>query len=211
MCSRSVSSNSMLPLTTPKSFEGSMCVMPGRKKAASGLIFLARASSTISAFNFNKPSLISALTLSGLILLDRWIERNILPDWNSQMWMVPVFSLCSCWMSLFRTMSSGVTSIAGLADEDEIRLRAYEVAAGEFFHLQPIDLRIELPVKGLQCFAFFESGFANTVFDGSFTPGRGLLAQQQIGEHEMGRGCFTSSFGHGIQIFRSDGCTQDLK
>src|SRR2546427_2702105 len=100
---------------------------------------------------------------------------------------------------------------AGLADDDEIRLPAYEVAAGEFFHLQPIDLRIELPVKGLQCFAFFESGFANTVFDGSFTPGRGLLAQQQIEEHEMGQGFFISSFEHGIQIIRSDGYTQDFK
>src|SRR5438876_8023964 len=100
---------------------------------------------------------------------------------------------------------------AGLADDDEIRLPAYEVAAGEFFHLQPIDLRIELPVKGLQCFAFFESGFANTVFDGSFTPGRGLLAQQQIEEHEMGQGFFISSFEHGIQIIGSDGYTQDFK
>jgi hypothetical protein len=65
----------------------------------------------------------------------------------------------------------------GLADEDEVGLAADEVGAGEFFDLQPIDLRIEPPVKGLQCFAFLESGFANTVFDGSFTPGRGLLAQ----------------------------------
>src|SRR3989454_7833856 len=60
------------------------------------------------------------------------------------------------YTTLFRSLPD-----AGLADDDEIRLPTYEVAAGEFFHLQPIDLRIELPVKGLQCFGFFESGFAN--------------------------------------------------
>src|SRR2546427_13255263 len=47
---------------------------------------------------------------------------------------------------------------AGLANEDEIGVAADEVAAGEFFDLQKIDLRIELPVKGFQCFAFLEAG-----------------------------------------------------
>src|SRR3989454_12578877 len=109
------------------------------------------------------------------------------------------------YTTLFRSLPD-----AGLADDDEIRLPTYEVAAGEFFHLQPIDLRIELPVKGLQCFGFFESGFANTVFDGSFTPGRSLLAQQQIEEHEMGQGFFIGSFGDGFPIILSDGYTQDF-
>ena len=100
---------------------------------------------------------------------------------------------------------------AGLADEDNIGLPADEVAAGEIFDLQPVDPRIELPVKGLQCFAFFETGIPNAALDGAVTAGGGLLAQQQIEEQEMRQSLFIGSFEHGIQIIRSDGDSQGFK
>jgi len=60
---------------------------------------------------------------------------------------------------------------AGLADQDEIGAAADKVTAGEFFDLKPINrVCIEFPVKGLQRLTFRESGFADTVFDGTFTP-----------------------------------------
>ena len=63
---------------------------------------------------------------------------------------------------------------AGLADQDEIGVAADKVTTGEFFDVKPVDgMCIELPVKGFQGFAFREPGFADTVFDRSFTPRRG--------------------------------------
>jgi len=39
---------------------------------------------------------------------------------------------------------------AGLTDQDEIGLATNKVAAGKFFDLNAVDVRVELPVKGLQ-------------------------------------------------------------
>jgi len=99
----------------------------------------------------------------------------------------------------------------GLADKDEIGLPADEVAAGELFDLQPVNLWIELPVKGLQNLAFLKLGFTNTALDGAVPVGRGLLAEQQIDEHQMGQSFFSGAIENGVELGGRDRYSEDFE
>lgn len=76
-------------------------------------------------------------------------------------------------------------SNASLTDKNYVRLAADEIASGEFLDLQPVDLRIELPIEGVQSFAFLEAGLTDTTLDGAIAAGSSLLAEEQIEELEM--------------------------
>src|SRR5262249_15028661 len=86
-----------------------------------------------------------------------------------------------------------------------------EVAGGEFLDLQPVDLRIELPIEGFQCFSLGEAGGADTTLDSAIAASGGLLAKKQVEELEMRQRLFIGALQDSIEIGIRDRYSQDLK
>ena len=88
---------------------------------------------------------------------------------------------------------------------------ADEVAGGEFLDLQAVDLGIELPVEGVQGFAFLEVGLTDAALDGAIAASGGLLAKKQIEELQMRQCLFIGAFEDSVQIVRRNRYSQDLE